>query len=112
MLQDAPHTCLLCGTQVNLPISRVSYEPLGRLFENEYSSIKFPYSVLLPWVLFLEFPGSYGMLAYYFNVLFAFLQITFNCVVAYFSDTTWLLVIYWNLIDACVYVMAVVHLLL
>ena len=29
-LQDGPHTYLLCGTQVNLPISRVSYKPPGR----------------------------------------------------------------------------------
>ena len=29
-LQDGPHICLLCGTQVNLPISRGSYEPPGR----------------------------------------------------------------------------------
>ena len=43
---------------------------------------------------------------------FAFIRITFNCIVAHFSDTKWLLVIYWNLIDACVYVMAVVYLLL
>ena len=34
-LQDGPHICLLCGTQVNLPISRVSYELPRRLLRTD-----------------------------------------------------------------------------
>ena len=54
-LRDGPHTYIVCGTRVNLPISRVSYELHGCLLRTDFFH-KISFSVLLPWALFRKFP--------------------------------------------------------
>ena len=55
-LQDGPYTCLLCGSQLNLPNFRASYELPRCLLRMDFSFIKILVSILLVWALFQKFP--------------------------------------------------------